>query len=64
MKKQVDRVGRRRKLLFVWVLLAIIMAAASAITSISILTSQVKNDGDLTVAGAAKLAAKELNAEK
>ena len=64
MKKQVDRVGRRRKLLFVWVLLAIIMAGAITITSISILTSQVKNDRDLAVAGAAKLAAKELNAEK
>lgn len=64
MKKQGDRDGRRRKLLFVWVILAVIMAGAITITSISILTSQVKNDRDRAVTGAAKLAAKEIDADK
>ena len=64
MKKQGDRDGRRRKLLFVWVILAVIMAGAITITSISILTSQVKNDRDKAVTGAAKLAAKEIDADK
>ena len=64
MKKQGDRDGRRRKLLFVWVLLAVIMACAITITSISILTSQVKNDRDKAVTGAAELAAKEIDADR
>lgn len=39
------------------------MAGAITITSIGILTSQVKNDRDQAVTGAAKLAADEIDAD-
>ena len=64
MKKQSDRDERHRKLLIVWALLAVVMAAAITFTSISILTSQIKSDRDRAVTGAAKLAAKEIDAER
>ena len=64
MKKHKNRDERHRKLLFVWGLLAVIMAAAITITSVGILTSQIRKDRELTVAGAAQLAANELNADR
>ncbi|MBQ7718466.1 MAG: HD domain-containing protein [Clostridia bacterium] len=64
MKKQINRDGRHKKLLIVWGLLAVIMAAAITITSISILTKQIRTDRDQAVSGAAKLAADELDADK
>ena len=44
MKKQPNRNGRYRRLLIVWVLLAVVMAAAITITGVGILTSQIKTD--------------------
>ena len=61
--KQTDRNGRHKKLLIVWALLAIVMASAITITSVSILTTQIRKDRDRTVTGAAKLAATEINAD-
>lgn len=60
MKKQTDRNIRHRKLLIIWALLAVIMAAAITITGISILSSQIRTDREQAVTGAAKIAAKEL----
>ena len=64
MKKQTNRDMRHKRLLVVWVLLAVIMAAAITITSISILTSQIRANRDQSVTGAARLAAKELDGDK
>lgn len=64
MKKQVDRDVRHRRLLIVWGVLAVIMAAAITITSISILTSQIRSNREQTVTGAAKLVAKEIDADR
>lgn len=64
MKKQPNRNGRHRRLLIVWVLLAVVMAAAITITSVGILTSQIKTDRNQAVTGAAKLAAKEIDADR
>ena len=64
MKKQRDRNERHRKLLIVWALLAVTMAAAITITSISILTSQIRTDRDSSVTGAAQLAAREIDADR
>ena len=57
MKKEKSRAGRNRSLLILWVVLAAVMATAITITSVSILTSQIRKDRELTVQGAAKLAA-------
>ena len=57
MKKTTDRTAQHRKLLIVWVLLAVIMAVAITATSITILTSQIRTDREQSVTGAAKLAA-------
>lgn len=62
MKKQADRNIRHKKLLIVWALLAVIMAAAITITGISILSSQIRTDREQAVTGAAKIAAKEIDA--
>lgn len=64
MKKQTDRNVRHKRLLIVWVLLAVIMATAITTTSISILTTQIRAARDQTVTGAAKLAAKEIDADR
>ena len=64
MEKTRDRRGRHKKLLVVWCLLAIVMAAAITGASVSIITSQVKSDRDMAVTGAAKLAAKEAQASE
>ena len=64
MKKQSNRAGRHRKLLIAWVVLAVVMASAITITSVSILSSQIRNSRDQTVTGAAKLAAKEIDADR
>ena len=64
MKKQIDRDARHKRLLIVWGILAVIMAAAITVTSISVLTSLIRDNRDQTVTGASKLAAKEINADK
>lgn len=64
MKKQTNRAGRHRKLLIIWVVLAVVMATAITGTSIGILTSQIRSNRNQTVTGAATLAAKEIDAEK
>ena len=45
-------------MLIAWVVLAVVMASAITITSVSILSSQIRNSRDQKVTGAAKLAAK------
>ena len=62
-KKQVNRDARHRKLLIVWVLLAVTMSAAITITSISLLSSTIRTDREHTVTGAANMAATEINAD-
>ena len=64
MEEHKDRGGRHRKLLAVWVILAVIMAGAITITSISVLTSQIRTDRDQAVTGAAKLVAQEIDADR
>ena len=64
MAKEKTREGRHRKLLIVWVVLAAVMAIAITVTSVTILTSQIKKDREQTVVGAAKLAAKAINPAK
>lgn len=64
MNKQMDRDIRYKKLLIIWAILAIIMAAAITVTSVSIVTSQVKSDRDKAAIGAAMLATKRINADK
>lgn len=64
MKKQKNHKNRHRKLLIAWVLLTVIMATAITISSISILTKQIRSDRDLAVTGASKLAADEINADR
>lgn len=64
MKKQHTRSARYKRLLGLWVALTVIMAAAITITSVSILTSQVRKSRDQAVTGAAKLAAKEVDADR
>lgn len=64
MNKQMDRDIRYKKLLIIWAILAIIMAAAITVTSVSIVTSQVKSDRDKAATGAAMLATKRINADK
>ena len=63
-KKQIDRKGRHRKLLIVWVVLAVVMAIAITVTSVTILTSQIRKEREQTIAGAAKLASKAINPAK
>ena len=64
MKKEQNRSGRNRKLLIIWVLLAVIMATAITVTSVVLLSNQVRDNREQTVAGAAKLAAKAIDAKK
>ena len=64
MKKPIDRDVRQRRLMVVLGALAVIMAAAITITSISVLTSTIREDLNQTVTGAANLAAEEIDAEK
>lgn len=64
MKKQKDRDTRHRRLLIIWGLLAFIMALAITLTSIFILVSQIKTERDMSVTGAAELAAEGIDADK
>ena len=57
MKKERNRQGLQKRLIAVWVALAIIMATAITATSISLLSSQIRKDREQSVIGAAKLAA-------
>ena len=64
MKKPIDREVRNKRIMIVWVILAVIMAVAITITSVSIISSQIHTDRDQAVTGAAKLAAKEIDADR
>lgn len=64
MKERVNVDGRHKKLLIACGVLAVVMAAAIAGTSIGILTTQISNDRDMAVTGASKLAAGEINADR
>ena len=64
MDKQRDRGGRHKKLLIAWVILAVLTVGAITFASIGILTSQIRNDRNLAVTGAAKLAATELDGNR
>ena len=64
MKKQNDHEGRHKRLLFVWVALAVVMATAITVTGVSILSSQIRTDRERTVSGAAKLAVKDIDPKK
>ena len=62
-KKQISREVRNKRLLIAWVMLAIVMAVAITITGISIITSQISTEREQSVTGAAKLAAKSVDAD-
>ena len=64
MKKPVNRASRNRKLFIAWVALAVVMAVAITLTSVSIITSQIRTDRDQAVTGAAKLAARSIDADR
>ena len=64
MNKNKNRNSRHRKLLVVWVILAVVMAVAITSTSVGIIISQIKTDRDQAATGAAKVAAKQINADK
>ena len=64
MKKERDRQGLQKRLIVVWIALAVIMATAITLTSISVLSSQIKKDREQSVIGAAKLATNAINADK
>ena len=61
MKKEQNRSSRHKKLLILWILLAVVMATAITVASVSILSSQIREDREQTVQGAAKLAANAVN---
>lgn len=63
MEKQKVNTSRHRRLLVLWVILAVVMATAITATSVSILSSQIKQNREQTVTGAAKMAAKAINAD-
>ena len=63
MKTQNGRDGRHRRLLILWVAMAIIMCTAITVTSVSILTSQIRKNREQSVAGAARLAANMINGD-
>ena len=63
MAKQKDRNSLHKKLLLVWVLLAVIMAIAITGTSISIISHQIRSDREQAVTGAAKLASNAINGD-
>ena len=64
MKKQKDREGRYKRLMVIWVALAVIMAAAITITGVSVLSSQIRKDRELSVNGAAMLAARAIDGDR
>ena len=61
MKKEANRSGRNRKLVIIWILLAAVMATAITVTSVVLLSNQIRNNREQTVTGAAKLAAKAID---
>ena len=64
MKRERDRQGLQKRLIVVWILLAVIMASAITITSVSVLSSQIRKDREAAVIGAAKLATKAIDSDK
>ena len=63
MKKQSERNGRHRRLLVVWVLLAVVMSTAITITSVSILTKQIRTNREQSVIGAANMASRIIDGD-
>jgi len=57
MKKERNRQGLQKRLIIVWIALAVIMATAITVTSVSVLSSQIRREREESVIGAAKLAA-------
>lgn len=64
MKKEKKHLNRQQLLIIVWVVLAVIMATAITITSVSLISSQIKKDRELSVTGAAKIASNAINGDK
>ena len=64
MKKRTDRDARHIKLIIIWAILAVVMAAAITATSVSIVVSQVKTNRDKAATGAAMLATKQIDGDK
>ena len=64
MAKQQNHEGRNKRLIFVWVALAVVMATAITVTGVSIISAQIRKDREQTVIGAARLAAQEINAAR
>ena len=64
MEKRNEREVRHKRLLIIWVVLAAVMATAITVTSVAILTSQIRQNREKTVAGAAKLAANAVDPAK
>ena len=64
MKKERDRESRQKRLIIVWILLAAIMATAITITGVWALSSQIRKDRELSVFGAAKLAANAIDGDR
>ena len=63
MKKERDRQGLQKRLIIVWVALAVIMATAITVTSVSVLSSQIRKDRIQSVTGAAKLATQAIDGD-
>ena len=61
MEKGKKRRGGHRRLLIIWVTLAVVMATAITVTGVSVLSSQIRKDREETVIGAAKLAAQDID---
>ena len=64
MKKVKRNENRQIRLIIVWVVLAAIMATAITITSVSVLSSQIRKDRELSVVGAARLAVQAIDADR
>jgi putative nucleotidyltransferase with HDIG domain len=64
MKKERNRQGLQKRLIIVWVVLAVIMATAITATSVSVLSSQIRKDRVQAVKGAANLATYAVNGDK
>ena len=64
MKRERNIENRQRRLIIVWVVLAAIMATAITITSVSVLSSQIRKDREMSVIGAAKLASNAVNGDR
>lgn len=64
MNKEKKSNSLQKRLIVVWVVLAVIMASAITFTSVSVLSSQIRKDREQSVIGAAKLATYSINGDK